>query len=430
MSTRKWQGDAVDIAQVDTITIALTWATNDTATISINGKDLILTVGATVTTTAIATAIKEMINGDTITGDATRNTTGDNIEEFAELTATVNGSVVTVTADTKGVPFTMTATENTAGSGTATRAASVAVAGPALFDDPDNWSASTVPVDNDTVDMENSDRDLIYNLSQSGIGLTTFNIKQSYEGHIGLPTWNANGYYEYRPDYLSIGDAAIATTINIGQGEGNGSERIKINQNTAQTTLNIFNTGSPAEDGVPAVLFLGTHASNVANVMRGSVGFAVFSGETTTIATLRIGSEDGTTGDTFVVCGSGVTLTTVVQNGGSFTSSCAITTVTINAGTWLAYAGAVTTINARNCTIIWNSSATIATYNGDSDSVLDAEQDERAFTITNCTLKKGATIKNRKRRITFTNGIILSGCSLEDVTLDLGDAITITVVYN
>src|SRR4051812_9645855 len=116
MATPRWIGAALDVAQVDSITVALTWAANDTLTVTINGRDLVLTVGATTTTASIAQALLEMINGDTITGNATRSETGDNVPEFAGLTATLfSASVVYVTADTEGVPFTMTVTESTAG---------------------------------------------------------------------------------------------------------------------------------------------------------------------------------------------------------------------------------------------------------------------------------------------------------------------------
>ena len=143
MATIKWQGTAPAVAQVDTITVADTWATGDTASITIGDATLTLTVGTDDTTAQVATAIKEMINGDTQTGtgDHTFSDTGDNRGEFEDITATVDGSVVSCTADNAGEPFTMTATEVTAGDGTATRAASTASSGP------NHWDTAVIPWD-------------------------------------------------------------------------------------------------------------------------------------------------------------------------------------------------------------------------------------------------------------------------------------------
>lgn len=146
MATKRWLGKAQAKAQVTTITVGGTWSTSDTPTFTINDKDIVVTVGTDTTTANIATAMKEAFNGDTQTGtgDHTFSETGDNIPEFDEITATVSGSVVTLTGDTKGKPFSITATDNSA-SGTFTPSTTTAATGPNHWDDAENWSGGSLP---------------------------------------------------------------------------------------------------------------------------------------------------------------------------------------------------------------------------------------------------------------------------------------------
>ena len=117
MATRIWRGDAVDVTQVDTLTVGGTVEAGDKFITTINGKDV--TVSATTTSTSTtATEIKTALAASTI-------------PEFAEITWTVNSAVVTGTAKVAGKPFTVTATTtesngDAADAQTYTRAASTA----------------------------------------------------------------------------------------------------------------------------------------------------------------------------------------------------------------------------------------------------------------------------------------------------------------
>ena len=59
MTERRWACGLAPVPAKYTITVADTWAAADTATVTINEKDLTLTVGSLVTTTQAATSIKE-----------------------------------------------------------------------------------------------------------------------------------------------------------------------------------------------------------------------------------------------------------------------------------------------------------------------------------------------------------------------------------
>src|SRR3970040_2704259 len=107
MANKRWLGRAGAVAEVNTITIALTWAAGDTITVTINAEDLLVTIGTLVTTAQVATTLKQAWEGETFT-DTTATVRpsggGPDFTEYSEITATVSGSVVTLAGDTAGGP--------------------------------------------------------------------------------------------------------------------------------------------------------------------------------------------------------------------------------------------------------------------------------------------------------------------------------------
>lgn len=417
MATVRWRGDAQGVFQVTTITVAGTWAGAETVTLTINGKDLELTVGTDTTTAQIATALKEMFNGDTQTGtgDHTFSETGDDVPEFDAITATVSGSVVTLTADDAGVPFTLTASE-TSTSGTLTVATPTAATGPNHWNNAENWDTGAVPVSTDDVYFENSDVDVLYGLDQNAVTLTSLNIAASYTGKIGLPDWNAGGWWEYLDKYLKIS----ATTLKVGYGLGGGSPRLKINVGTAACTATVEGTGSPAEQTLPALLLVGTNVGNVLNVSKGSVGVAWEAGQTSTVATIRASYQASPATDVTLRLGSGCTLTTVNLTGGDVEVNSAFTTLNMTGGSLtIKGSGAITTLNVDGGTVHDQGTGTKTTVNL-GKATIDRSQTMLGNTWTNTNLYAGATLEDPFETITFTNPFALKRCGLKDVTLDLG----------
>jgi hypothetical protein len=421
MASRIWLGNAVAIKDKWTITIANTWATSDTATITINGNDLVITIGTLVTTAQVATTIKQAFMNETLTDTSASFSPsggGPSIPEFNQITATVSGSVVTLTANTAGVPWTISSTEVTAGTGTATAAHATTATGPNYFDNVDNWSGGAVPTGSDDVYFDDGNVDCLYGLDQNATTLTTLTISARYTGKIGLPVKNGSGsaqYAEYRDTYLKIS----ATTVTIGRGTGNGSGRIKINFGSVQTAVSVFNTGSRTESGFPSLMLRGTHASNVLNVYNGDVGVAILAAETSTIATLRqVGGN--------LYCGSGVTLTTINKAGGTLTTESAATTVSNDNGDFTLKGGAHTTINVSGGTLYYESSGTITTLSVYQNGTANFNNTNLSRTVTNCNLTGGGTISDRLRTCTFTNGIKIFQAGVEDCNLQLGKHLTIT----
>ena len=311
---------------------------------------------------------------------------------------------MTLTEDTEGVPHTVTVTTTESDGGAAdlqtwTVANTTAATGPNFWDNASNWDTGAIPIDADTVWIENSNVDILYGISQSAIELTALNIAGSYTGKIGLPRINADGYAEYRTRYLTID----STTVNIGYGAGAGSSRINLSLPDLATTVNVYKTGAAIEDGVPPLLLLAAEATAALNITKGNVGSAIFGTATATWKTIKIGSETNPATDATVWFGSGCTLngagSTYVQNGGNVRCDATLLTVTKNDGTLtLTGAAAATTIYNRGGQLIDESTGTFTSlYN----SAYYLRRSQKAKTITT------AYCYGEKFKLLDPNGVVV-----------------------
>ena len=254
------------------------------------------------------------------------------------------------------------------------------------------------------------------------LDLTSLSAKASFTGDIGLPGRNASGYDEYRQEYLQVG----ATMITIGQGDGDGSGRIKQDSGATLTTLNIYKTGRRAEAGVPSLLWKGTHASNVVTVNRGDLGVAFFAGEVATILTLNVGYINTPLTDSKVHLGSGVTLTTANIDGGQTTILNAVTTINQTAGeVTVGEDATVGTLNLDGGTCYYKSTGTCTSADIDDGAVLDFRQDGRGRTFMNCTVHRGGAVYDPNGTVDWDSPISCPD-GLDNVTLELGPSVTVT----
>lgn len=360
MANRYWSPSAKPVADVWTLTPGGTIETGDIFIVTIGRKSV--SVSATGTTVAIVC--------DDIVA-ALNALSSTDYPEFAEYTFADATTAVTATAVTTGIPGTISVSTTESNGGAADAQTFVAThtttgTGPNNWDNAGNWidetgASAAVPADTDDVVIE-GDVGIYYGLDAATTDLTSLTIPSTFLGTIGLPRRNQNGYEEYRATYLSL----TAATITIGQGASSGSGRIKINGGSAvATTVNVFGTGTPAERGIESFLFLGTNAGNVLNVSQGSVGVAVFAGETANLSGgLKVGYETNQASDAQVRCGSGVTLATITQTGGELEVNSNATTVTRTAGT-MTHRGAstITTLNNLGGVLIDESTGTYTTVN-------------------------------------------------------------------
>lgn len=408
MADRIWLGTATPVAKVQTWAFGGTWLVGETITVTVGYRAWTYTLASATIATFLA-AMKAAYNA----------LEPDDYPEMAEMTADSDGTDWLLAADTPGLPFAATLSTNSAdgtidSGASSTGTETVASAGPNHWDTAANWTGGAVPVDSDNVYFENSSVSVLYGLEQSDIQPTLTHFRRSYTGAVGLPRWNeTGGYPEYRTGYLQIESVTLIVEADSG--------RIKIDATDGQTAVQVLNTGSPAEEGVPAFLFKGTHADNTLEINKGSVGVAVFAGETATLATLRVNYTESVSSDVSLIAGVGLTLATLHQSGGKVDLSKSPTTVTQIAGS-LVVRGTTTatTLTIDGGETWWLSSGTITTLNVGNEGVADFSRDTTPRTVTNCNVYHGGTILDPSGSVTFTNGVQLQRTTLDRVNLDLG----------
>lgn len=403
MANVRWKGGAAAVTQVATVQVTAYDAAT-TYKLTVNGK--VVSVIAQGSVNATAAGLVTAWNASTE-------------PEFAEVTASSSTDTVTLTADTAGVPFTATSSVSggagTIGAVTTTTSAT----GPYHWDNAVNWDTGAVPVNGDTVWIEHSVVSILYGLAQSAVTLTALNIAASWTGELGLAELNTSGstaYLEYRSRYLAIG----ATTITIGDGPGQGSGRIQLNVGSVQCTLHVHGSGSGAETDLEPILWKGTHVSNVVNVTKGSVGIAVYGGESATVATLTVGYQSSPTSDSAVRLGAGVTLATLSQSGGTVLLQAGLTTVSKTGGSLTIDAGSVTTLTDDGGSTVYKGTGTITTLNVGHEASVDFGQDMRGRTVTSTNIYRGAAVNDPFATVTWTNPPRLVRCRVEDCDLDFG----------
>jgi len=438
MATRRWTGAALPVAQKETITIGGTWVAADTLTVTCNGRSIVLTIGTTVTTTQIATELAAAL-GSTSTALGTGYSVterGPNIAEFrdfvsGETAPEASSSTVILIGRTKGQPYTITVSKSST-SGTVSTATTIAASGPNHFSTAANWSGSTVPVDSDDIVFDGGNVDCLYGLAQSSVSPASITITMGYTGRIGLPDTNVDDaaypYNEYRDKYLALGTSSDSVTqaLTIGGGEGQGSSRIKIDSGSGQCQLVVLNSGVSELQGVPAILWKGTHVSNTATISKGNVGIAYFAGETAAIMTTKLGFRTNQTADSSLFIGSGVTLTTVEQTGGTLTTNGAVTTMTLSGGSWRHLSGVAVTVTITGGYCSYESTGTLTTLTL-AGGELDFRANQRGRTITNADMFAGASFRDPAGTVTFTNGIDLNRTNLQGVTLEIPNNKRITL---
>lgn len=433
MATKIFRGDAPAVAQVTALVVAGTQAIGNTFTVTLNGKSVTATAtdGSAVTTCGLIVAAWQALDPDIY-------------PEFAEITASqVTGeNTVYLTAATPGVPFGPITLSEVSSGATFTQSSVTASSGPNDWSTSVNWSPSGVPATGDTVYISETSTDILYGLSQSSNTLAALYIDSTFTGTLGLPIINENAasYVEYRPTYLAIG----ATTTQIGQGSGNGSERIKINYGSTNGTCNIY-TSASAADSSGAIQLLTNYYGFTCNVYGGNVGMALNPGETSVIGTINVVKGGTSSSNQATVNLGAVTIETILNvTGGTITclssptalnltngtvtivGSGTTTTVTMANGT-LQIGGGITTCSIDNGTMTYTGPGTISTLNVGNQATVLFTADISSRTITNCNIYGGATFTDSFRTVTFTNPFALVRCKIGDCKIDLGDNIKLQV---
>lgn len=405
-----WVGGASPVTQVTRLTVGGTIEVGDLFIVTV-GQKAITVAAASTSAATVATAIAAALSAldsslyPEITGRFSITDNGDGTIDLTALTA--------------GIPFTVTPTttesNGSASDGQTFAASSItAVSGPNFWSVAKNWSTGAVPANGDTVTVDDGP-DILFGLDQNAVTLAAL-IVMSKKTRIGLPRTNAAGYPEYLDRFLKIG----ATVQDIGLGNGPGSDRILIDNGSAQTTLTIHNTAQPTDTGVKSVCWKGSHASNAVYINKGYFAAAQFPGETAVIADLFVNYRDQPVSDANVYVGPGVTLTNIVKMGSVLELNSDFDDLKNYGGETTLVAGEPGAILCTGGTIHYDTPSNYTSATVGDEGELDFRGDTRPLTGTNTTLNKGAKFRDPGKRITFTNPMQIN-CDLQDVTLDLGN---------
>lgn len=258
-----------------------------------------------------------------------------------------------------------------------------------------NWSGASVPVADDDVVFEDSSQSVTDGLDQSGIGATglaSLNIAQSFTGQIGDADTP-----------LAIDSVIINIGYNNGPGSPSGSPLINLLLDDVASTITISNTGTSTDSIRPPLRIRANNNTTTLEVLKGKVGIATETGETTTIGPITIGYTSNKAGDADLFIGDGCTLTTIDQKAGDLVLGSACTTLAFESGKLKTRgSGAITTLNVKGGTATLNSSGTITTMVIDGGAV-DFTKSSVARTVTNLKLNPGGTLKHDPADTTFTN---------------------------
>lgn len=263
--------------------------------------------------------------------------------------------------------------------------------GPHHWDQIANWDTNSLPVDGSTVLFADGESDCLYGLAQGTITPVELRIDSSYIGTIGLPLYSDSGYWEYRARYLRICDVGDASPsiITIGSGDGRGSGRINLDTGTAQITMTVYNTGAALDENTPALVWKGTHASNVIRGYKGNVGVAAFPGETAVISALTMDYVSNKAADFTLDTGALTTLGTIVKYGGILTiaggSGSPITSLLQEGGeTTIKGTDGLSSLILRDGQVFYNTTGTLGGDAVISDQgELNFNGDIRTKTVTN-----------------------------------------------
>jgi hypothetical protein len=421
VADKRWTGAAGKVKQVQTFAFGGTWEADDLIRVSFaNGKKYDFVAGSTVTATVVSNLATAWAALDPI-----------DYPEFAEITPSAGTTMLTLTAVTAGVPFTVTLTpleangaaadaQTIEGAGVATTGtAATASSGPEDLNVAANWSTNTLPVNSDTLYFDNSAGHVRWNLSAlAALTGITVHRAASHTGEIGLPEVNATGGYpEYRATELTF----TGGTFNQGAGQGNGAGRCRVNLQATNATVNVLSTGTATDPSLAAFTFRGTGAANVLNVAGGDVGVGLTNGEAATVATLK---QSGGT----VRLGKNVTLGgTVTKSGGDLlVQSGTGTTLTQEDGTLTVLdPAAFAALNNLGGSVDYRSTGTFGVYTGQGGTSVDFSGDPRTKTGTRLDLYSGASVNDPLNTLGNTP-FKTPGCALVDVRIDIGSGKTYT----
>lgn len=383
MTTTNWQPRASKVTEVKSASVD-TYNAAGTYVLKRNGKSVSVIAQGSVALTAAALV-------------AAWNDS-EEIELTEQTAANPSSGNITLTMDESGVPS-GTCSLTVSGGGTVTDfTTTTAATGPYHVDDVNNWSAGAVPTTED-VQIDLSRGSMLYGTFAAGTlnSLYIYSSGQT-QNTIGLPETNAAGYVEDRTK--AFAKAATTTRIECE------APMIRWNYGATANTTEVRKTGT-GSNGVPAVLLAGTSASNVCEVIDGTVGLAYYADESYAGTSASLAE-----GGTLIQGPNGGTITTI-NSMGTLEINGAFTTLNQYGGTSIVEGAATPTVNVYGGECSYRAGAPTALLVGNG-GIIDANDDLTAITSTQTTINQGGTLRDRRRRITHTS--LLRGSDVEELS--------------
>jgi hypothetical protein len=411
MAVKRWVGRAQKTAQAGTITIG-TYDATTTYKVGIpnttTGK-VVSTLGTGGTNITTAAALAALLQAS--------------LEpEFLEITWTTPTTAVisyAVQSSLAGTPVTV-AVAVSGGTGTISTATTQANVSPNDVNNANNWDTGTLPVNSDTIVFDFGAVDATWNIDQLAAltGITMYR-RREYTGKIGLPEYNASGYFEYRATELQLAGG----TFNIEQPVTDAIAQIKINHGATAGTLNLVGDG-PSTLLSEQMWIRGTSASSVYNVEQATLAIAPVDNTVANLATLKCQNSTVRAGVGVVFATSIVNTDSELEVNSNLPAS--FTQYGSAAVTWVKQAATGSSPSLQDGVMYWMSTGTLTTPTVGSDASVDFSKDNRARTISGSVqMFKGSTWNDPWSTALAT--FVLNGCQIGEVTINYGAGRTVAV---
>jgi len=408
MAIAYFTGTADAVAQVTTVTVGGVLA-GETFTLSVGGVAI---ASHTDADTVIATTVAALVSA-----------WNASTHPYGTAVSAVDASPdITLTADTAGVPFTVTV--NTPG-GAATLVITgdptTASAGPNDLSTEDNWTggggSGGKPAATDTVEFKDTDVDVCWGLTElNGVALDGLFIHQTYTGRMGLDyaafATSADGRtvdtskQEYRSTRAQFPMNGATKRFHIGWHEGPGtpagSQQIYLLMDGSGEII-VHNTATvSSQSGRPSVDIDTTSASTNLIVREAPAGVGVAMQAPDDAATINDITVTSQSASTRVFIGKGVSWDNFTQFGGTNQIDSAIDltageAVKVHSGT-LTIQGdfLIDELHINGGLVIdkhLNTGAVSIVDTWINGGTLDLTQNGQAHELTNVYLEKGGTLR-------------------------------------
>lgn len=390
MATKKWTGGAVDTQDLWTFTPGGTIVAGSTFTFTAG----VIAWVYTTTASTVAGVCEELAEIWNSTNPAIQPPPA-----FRELQANDNTTNITFTGRVYGRSHEIGCTAGGSGSPSMTLVNTTPATGRNFPGNADNWLGGVAPANNDVLVFDSGNIDVSDGLDAlAALTGVTVRVLRGARLRIGRREFVGTGnnrYADYRPRYLQLDGGTLEVDCpNI--------QRCNIDFQTTACSVLVRESGQREEDA-PAVLVIGSHASNVAHIIKGDVGFAYYAGETAQFPVLKMSYRDNQQSDANVECGAGCTLGAVTKTGGNFTARSAVTTLTQSPSGGLStlQEGGATTLNIDGGRVNYNASEIWTNCRVSEDGFLDFDQDTRTIAGSATINKYGnrSRIRDRNKRV-------------------------------